>query len=356
MCKQPHILYCILDWGLGHASRSMPIVMYLQQVGYKVTIATSKKLFDEYIALELEQVAFLELKAYKPKYSKFNMQTFRLLTQIPQFLSVYFSDKSRVAAFVNAYKPDVIFSDNRFSCWHKSVKSIYITHQLSIINVKTDSVWGLPTRIHRYIINKFDLCLVPDEESGAAGLLSVDSSKKLTIKRIGLLSRLQHIKNRKHNYILVILSGPEPQRTIFETKVIEASFEISDEIVLVRGTSLPLKQKLPSSIKAYNIIGTEILSRLCEMAYYVVARSGYSTVMDLLVAHLPALLVATPGQSEQEYLSTYLCKKGWFVSKDQDDFSFLTPNELLSLKNPPLVSATNYKMILDQVLAAKNTF
>ena len=351
MCKQPHILYCILDWGLGHASRSIPIIKHLQQTGYKLTVATSKKLFDDYIALELDNIAFFELKAYNPNYSKHNTQTFRLLTQIPQFLRVYWSDKSRIKTFVKENKPDVIFSDNRFSCRHKSIKSFYITHQLNILNAKTGGISSFATFIHRYIIKKFDLCLVPDDVCGAAGLLSVDNSKRLNLKHIGLLSRLHPIKSKKHNYILVVLSGPEPQRSIFEAKVIEASYHISDKVILVRGTNLPLKHKLPLSVKAYNIVGTDILSRLYEMAQYVVARSGYSTIMDLMVARLPALLVATPGQAEQEYLSVHLSKKGWFVSKDQDDFNFLTHDELLSLKNSPEVSSLRYKMILNEILS-----
>jgi UDP-N-acetylglucosamine:LPS N-acetylglucosamine transferase len=53
----------------------------------------------------------------------------------------------------------------------------------------------------------------------------------------------------------------------------------------------------------------------------VIGRSGYSTIMDLVAMKKKAILIPTPGQTEQEYLARYLHNVGLFLRSQQRNFS-----------------------------------
>jgi predicted glycosyltransferase len=173
-----------------------------------------------------------------------------------------------------------------------------------------NTTW-LTTKIHEYIIKKFDECWVPDVASNysLSGELSQKPSKKIKIRHIGILSRFKTQTSSKKHDILVLLSGVEPQRTLFENKILKELSNFKGNVVLVRGVMDNSEIKTPSNFKVINyLLGTE-LEKAIVASKLIIARSGYSTIMDLAVLKANVLFVPTPNQFEQEYLATYLFKK-----------------------------------------------
>jgi predicted glycosyltransferase len=146
---------------------------------------------------------------------------------------------------------------------------------------------------------------------------------KTPVTYLGLLSRFE-IKETEAKYdVCIILSGPEPQRTIFEKIILKDLFNLQDKIILVRGLpgAAPF-QKLPnSSVVIKNHLPSGELNEIIQQSKFVICRSGYSSVMDLAKLQKRALLVPTPAQTEQEYLARYLNAQKLFYCVDQSNFS-----------------------------------
>lgn len=228
------------------------------------------------------------------------------------------------------YAFDAVISDNRYGLYHRSVPCIFITHQLAI---KTPlGKWSekiLQKRNYRFI-NRFTTCWVPDIEgdNNLAGELSHPIKKpKIPVKYIGLLSRFDSSPppaggDGGKDHILIILSGPEPQRSILEDKIIQEIGHYYGTATIVRGLPGSLSV-IPSSnmIKFYNHLPADALNKEMLQAEYVIGRCGYSTVMDLVKLQKKNILVPTPGQTEQEYLSKYLFEKQIALCIPQKEFS-----------------------------------
>ena len=87
---------------------------------------------------------------------------------------------------------------------------------------------------------------------------------------------------------------------------------------------------LPASVPGFNFIiifPTDLNKLICESAF-VICRSGYSTIMELMASEKNASLVPTPGQAEQEYLAKYLSGKNCHDSADQSNFRFVIKSAL----------------------------
>lgn len=320
------ILVAPLDWGLGHATRCIPLIRELLAREADVWLAgegaQERLLRDEFPALP-----FLALPGYGIKYAatarglawKMIGQTARMKKAIRQE-NKWLKDKVRVHGF------DAVISDNRFGLYHDSVPCVFITHQLQIktgLGAWTEKIlrrWN-----YRYI-NRFTRCWVPDVEAefNVAGDLSHPGRLPVKpVEYIGLLSRFEKKAiAEKKNHLLIILSGPEPQRTLLENMIIKEIAHYNGSAVIVRG--LPGDERLiPSTnmIKFYNHIPAAALNDCMQEAEYIIGRSGYSSIMDALALQKKMILVPTPGQTEQEYLATRLTQKGIALRVEQKDFS-----------------------------------
>jgi uncharacterized protein (TIGR00661 family) len=224
------------------------------------------------------------------------------------------------------YQFDVVISDNRFGLYHSSVPCIFITHQLKI---KTPfGKWSehFLQKINYRFINRFTECWIPDEEkeNGLAGELSHPVAiPAIPVQYMGILSRLK--KNNaieKKDHLFISLSGPEPQRTLLENKIVNEISRYTGTAVIVRG--LPgASSRIPSTndIRFYNHLAADEFNIEMEKADYVISRSGYSTVMDIVTLGKKSILIPTPGQTEQEYLAKYLSEKQIAFCISQKDFS-----------------------------------
>lgn len=315
------ILIAPLDWGLGHATRCIPIIRILLEKGQNVCIATSG-LAHPLLAKEFPQLEFFQLPSYKAAYSSRWPLMLKVFIQAPYFLSVIWKEHMVVEQLVKKNRIDVVMSDNRYGCYSKSVKSIFITHQVNILLPK-GLYWlqGLVNFCNHRLIQNFDECWVPDFETNSiTGALT--KSGKLPTFFMGMLSRFQKSKHTisiKYN-LLVLLSGPEPQRSIFEALVFQQLKMFDGNFLVVRGLPGVKEQGRENSV---NHLLSDQLQQAIESSEIVLSRSGYTTVMDLYFLEKRAIFVPTPGQPEQEYLAQQLQERGINFSMSQQDFDLV---------------------------------
>ena len=324
--RKPRILVAPLDWGLGHATRCIPIILELLKQDCEVLLA-GEGAQETLLKKEFPQLHFLPLKGYRINYSiSGGGLLWRMMSQIPQIKKTIRHERQWLRDVVKEHQIDAVISDNRYGLYHKTVFSVFITHQLLI-----KTYWGgwtekmLQKKNFRYI-NHFSECWTPDNENenNLAGILSHPGKKpEIPLQYIGWLSRVEK-KNTatEKDHLLFLLSGPEPQRTIFENIIVQQVAHYNGTATIIRG--LPnISTMIPStnSLKFYNHLPADELGKEMERAEFIIARSGYSTIMDLVKLQKKSILIPTPGQTEQEYLADHLSKKSFAVTCPQKEFS-----------------------------------
>jgi uncharacterized protein (TIGR00661 family) len=324
--RKPRILVAPLDWGLGHAARCIPVIHELLQNDAEVWLAAEDRQ-EALLKEEFPGLSFVHLPGYRIKYGRTSMGLLRnILFQAPRILKAIKNENRWLKKMVDEYHFDAVISDNRFGLYHSFIPAVFITHQLMI---KTPfGKWAdgiLQRRNYRYI-NRFSECWVPDnkEDNIFAGELShPEKMPSIPVRYTGLLSRLKKRNaGEKKGHLFISLSGPEPQRTLLENKIIKDISHYNGTATVVRG--LPGSANIiPSTndIKFYNHLPTNEFSREMGQAEYVISRGGYSTIMDIIALGKKSILIPTPGQTEQEYLANYLSEKRMVLTILQEEFS-----------------------------------
>jgi uncharacterized protein (TIGR00661 family) len=351
---KPNILIAPLDWGLGHATRCIPIINAFIQKNCNVLIAGEGKT-KTLLHKEFPQLTFVDLKGYRISYSTSRWALpFSIVLQIPKILSTIQHENERLKEIVKEHDIHGIVSDNRYGFYHDAVPSVFLTHQLRIktgLGVLADNY--LQKLNYRYI-NRFTECWIPDEPTAQNLGGELSHPKHLPVvqpRYIGILSRFQRAAP-KENHLLVLLSGPEPQRTAFEDLLIRQFAEYNGPVILVRG--LPGEAEtlsLGSNVTVYNHLASVELNRLMNDASLVLSRCGYSTVMDLAVLEKKSILVPTPGQTEQEYLANHLLRSNFALCIDQGKFRLKQALEL-SASFPYRLEGFTSESYLDRALDA----
>lgn len=322
MSKNKTILVAPIHWGLGHASRSIPIINKLLDQNFQVIIASDGA------ALLLLQKEFPDLETIKlPSYNiryprKGWFFKWKMIASLPSFHKTMKAEKEAIERIIDEKQIDGIISDGRFGVYSSRVPSVYITHQLNVI---TGTTTLLSRRMHQKLIENFDICWVPDYSPSTknfSGRLShSEGNLPFPIRYIGTLSRFTKRKLPVDIDILVLLSGPEPQRTRLEKKLLNELKESDKNILIVQGIVSEEQQwKEIGSIKVVNYMGSEELEETLNRSDIIVSRSGYSTIMDLVALEKKAFFIPTPGQYEQEYLANRLKRHGVVPATTQDKF------------------------------------
>ena len=318
-----------LNWGLGHATRCIPVIKALIKYDFQPILAgdgDSLRLLRQ----EFPELTYYELPSTEVVYAeKGNFLKYKLLAQAPKLMRAVKLEKKRTQEIHKLEKLSGIISDNRFGVRSDDIPSIYITHQLQVLSGATTA---LSSQYHRQIINKFKECWVPDFESNElAGKLSKPGKGKLALKYIGPLSRFSRHPQNKRWDIVAVLSGPEPQRGILEAKIKEELRSYSGKSLIVKGV-VEGKQKMESegNLTIVNFMLHEELCDVIEQGELILSRSGYSSVMDLYELGAKAYFIPTPGQFEQEYLAEHLKQKGYADFSEQASFHM---NKLKNIEN-----------------------
>ena len=354
--KSSRVLVAPLDWGLGHATRCVPIIERLLAEGHEVVIAADGYPL-RFLRREFPHLDWVKFEGVKVEYADGQSQVGAMLRQLPRFLRDIWREHKRLKEIVRMYDIDMVVSDNRFGLWCRGVYSVYMTHQLMVkmprgLEWMEWAVW----RFHRWFIKHYDECWVPDIEG--EGNLSGDLSHKYPLlentKFIGVLSRFSREKvewedvrveaealGLQQRYdVVAVLSGPEPHRSNLEQEITDCRLQITDDsqqsTVNSQQTITPSEQssRPPKTGGQYKIVNsqqsllivqglpeddlrlaehrdgvdyiphlpTRLLQWYMQEAEEIVCRSGYSSIMDLHTIGRKAHLIPTPGQTEQEYL------------------------------------------------------
>lgn len=320
MNKRKKILVAPLNWGLGHATRCIPIIKALEAHDFEPIIASDGVALT-LLKKEFSELQHFELPSYDIHYAQ-NGKNFKweLIKQIPKMISAVRNEKKVVSKLVEDLQLDGIISDNRLGVQSKKIPSVFMTHQL---NVLTGNTSYLTTKIHHYFINKFNECWVPDcnGSNNLTGKLGHLDNPLKHLKYIGPLSRLHKHALPKKYEVMIILSGPEPQRTLLEEKLISEFSTYEEPTLFVRGV-VENEQKVEqkNSITYYNFMNSEQLEIAFNESDKIICRSGYTTVMDLAQLGKKAFFIPTPGQYEQEYLAKKYKHEGIAPSCKQEKF------------------------------------
>ena len=323
MNKRHNILICPLEWGLGHAARMIPVVSKLLDMDQNVLIGSGEEHLN-FFRKELPGLTYIDFPGFKPSYSRHLPQYIPLLLKTPLLLFHVIREHYRLKSIINDYTIDIVISDNRFGLWNRNIRTAYVTHMPLIPFPKPFRFLEfIGISLHRSLIRKYSLCFIPDLPGhiNLTGRLSHDIRLPGNVRYAGILSRFpakaqsstSNLSEIQHN--TVILSGPEPQRSVFRQKVLSLLKDEKILTVILEGKPGKEDEKIRTGNFAFcSHLASPEMQQMILSAEKIITRAGYSTIMELVSLNRSALLVPTPGQTEQEYLAEYLSSKGMFTS------------------------------------------
>jgi len=328
------ILISALDWGLGHAARDIPIIYQLKYLGFNIILAGSGS------SLELLKKEFPELKAYSLPSVKIKStgNFLQFFFQMPKFLINIIKEKKSLEKLLKNETIDLILSDNRYGIYSKQIPSIILCHQIFIKLPKAlKFAENLLYHFHNKLIKKFSTCLIPDYNGflNLSGDLSHKKKLPDSFKFIGPLSRFNSAEKKSvRNDILIILSGTEPQKTILFKILFNQIKNMDKKVIFVTGNPGRYEKKEFGNIQIINHLKSKQMNEAISESEIIISRAGYSTIMDLFKLRKKAILVPTPGQTEQLYLAEYLSDKNLFIFENQKNLNIAnTINKLYFLNS-----------------------
>ena len=330
MAVKKRILVSPLDWGLGHATRMVPVIRLLKQAGADVVLGADGFPLS-FLRQAFPDTEWFRFPGFRPEYSARFSLPLKMAFSIPKMLKEAQKAHRFLEHIIAEKKIDAVISDNRYELWSEKIPTIFITHQLNIL---LPHILALGRPIVRKLmydfIKKHNELWIPDFAGAVnlSGALSHVKKKPLTESYfIGPLSRFE--KSSQDTFsdpgekqdILCLLSGPEPQRTIFEQLLIRQLENTSIKASLLTGKpGSPPDVIQRGDLKIYSHASDKKILQLMHASDLVICRSGYSSIMDLTATGTRAILVPTPGQPEQNYLARTLKKKGFYYSCQQNRF------------------------------------
>lgn len=329
-----NILVSPLDWGLGHASRCVPVIRLLIKHGANVFLGASG-VTASFLRSEFPDLPIIPFNGYHIRYPARGSMTREMLRQSLSILRTIRQEHHELQKIVEKYNIHAVISDNRFGLWSSDAYNIYISHQIRIKAHGIKVFENILFRLHRRYINKFDECWIPDiaEMPGLSGSLSHPADGNYYY--VGPLSRFKagepKIKDKPYD-LMVIMSGPEPQRSIFEKIVLDQLKTSNLKAIMVLGKpGKPIKKDHQyKNIEIYPHLSTLQMQEAMLSSRLILCRPGYSSIMDLSKLGLKAAFIPTPGQTEQEYLADLHMKAKHYYAISQKDFNL---DEVITLSN-----------------------
>ncbi|GAB5539027.1 MAG: glycosyltransferase [Salibacteraceae bacterium] len=297
------VLIAPLHWGLGHATRCIPLIERELNAGNSVIISANggpKAL----LAMRFPELEFIDIPFMTITYPKDGNMAKHFFLNGPKLLQSIWREHRHLQRIVREMQIDLVISDSRFGLWTSKAKSVFITHQVQILSPVFQ---GIINWLNRWVMGKYDEVWIPDYEvgPGLGGKLSHPKRLPKHARYIGPLSRFNKPLERKEPTwkAVVIISGPEPQRSLFEAEMARRFIESGEPALMLSGKPEEQIEKQIGALKIVNHLEDEELLVELAQAERVISRSGYSSIMDYHVLGIEAELHATPGQTEQEYLA-----------------------------------------------------
>ncbi|MEW6468063.1 MAG: glycosyltransferase family protein [Bacteroidota bacterium] len=317
--RKKRILIAPLDWGLGHAARCIPLIRHLLEKDCEVMLGADGRALS-LLEKEFPGLEHIIMPGYAISYPRHGSMALKMAAQAPKILRGIANEHDQLEKLVRDKKPDAVISDNRFGLWSKHIPCVFMTHQVMI---KSPFGEGLLHRLNRQYISRYTECWVPDVGNGLSGDLGSRFALPANTRYIGPLSRFEpgrrQVKSKRQ--LLVLLSGPEPQRTLFEKKICDQLAGTDIKALIVQGiTEKNEHRMLNQNTEVVSHLTSQALSEEIPASGIVLSRPGYTTIMDLCALGKKAFFVPTPGQTEQEYLARTLMEKRIAYAMDQKSF------------------------------------
>jgi len=319
---------------MGHAARMIPLAKKLLERHHNVIIGSGEDHLSLF-RIELPGLSYIHFPGFKPGYSRYLPQYIILLFKTPILFYHIIHEHFKLKRIIRRYSIDVVISDNRFGLWNRNIRSVYVTHMPLIPFPKPlRFLEFIGILLHRFIINKYSLCFIPDlpGELNVSGRLSHGLKLPSNVRYIGILSRFDSSGSfpvRNHltdQHITVILSGPEPQREILKQKLVSILGKNKQTTIILEGRPGKTNNGVRSdNITFINHLPSSEMQKIISVSKSIVTRAGYSTIMELISLNCSALLIPTPGQTEQEYLAELLAEKNWFSYCPQNKIKEVIP-------------------------------
>ncbi len=350
-----------MDWGLGHATRLVPVIESLLYANAEVIIAAANKPLD-FLRLRFPNLRWVELEGYRPEYQYKMPLALKIAAEIPKMLKSVKPVQKKLDAIIETFNIDAVISDNRYELWSDKVPTVFMTHQLDILSGTALSVFNPVIKKTVYsFIEKHNELWIPDFENGGglSGKLShVKKFPSIPHYFIGTLSRFEKQEQiqpfEEKIDVLCIMSGPEPQRTIFENLLIKQLQNSNYKTVILSGNPVSKEKRVMGNITLMPHVSDREFAALINAAAIVISRSGYSTLMDLAVFGKKALLVPTPGQPEQQYLAKRLMKRGMFYCVPQNKLN-VRDDVPKALKYSGIKYSNDYSVLNERIKVLSGT-
>jgi len=321
------VLFGICSWGLGHATRDLPLIEAMLKAGHELTLVGRGRSL-ELLKKELkERCSYLDIPDYSSPYSKRNFFVAKFISYFPIYINEIMKEHKRAKELIRGEKYERIISDNRFGVYNSEIPSYFITHQLRfIVPGRIRALEMVTERFNYSFKKKFSKFLVPDyRENSLSGDLSHNLKyfKEGKIEYLGALSSIKKKSLGEDIDYFISLSGPEPQRTVLGKKILKQAPLLKGKVIIALGKPEDSRQKVTNHLHIFGYLERKRQEEIMNRSKLIITRPGYTTLMELAVLRKKALFIPTPGQTEQVYLADYHKKKGSFYSVNQDKLNLV---------------------------------
>lgn len=332
-------------------------MQYLLQSGHRVLFA-GNDWQRAYISATMPEVPCIHLDGYDVSYaSSGRMFMMAIARQVPSILKTVRDERNWLRNVIKEHGIDIVISDNRYGLYNMDIPCVIMTHQLNAMSGLGKSIDKLVRKIHYKRLEQFDQCWIVDASKppGLAGLLAHPLKLPKNAQYIGLLSQAEATTTTVSPHLLILLSGPEPQRGILSDKIWKELQAYKGAVVFTEGKAkAPKRESTQPNVHHYTMLTRDKLKEAIQNADMVICRSGYSTVMDLVKLGKKAIFIPTPGQTEQEYLAKDLQQQGMYPYMEQNEFELhaaLKIAETFPYNKPITVDAFSmYQRAIDELL------
>jgi uncharacterized protein (TIGR00661 family) len=291
------ILYACNDWGMGHLTRSIPIIQQLLQQNNTLIFAGTEQqqtILKQYC----KPIQCVFLKGYSLQFSGKGNWTFEMLKNTYRIQKTIQQENTAVKQLCQQWKISLVISDHRYGFRHQTIPSIFITHQVTL---PLKGIQQFANQWHTNQLKKFNSIWVLDTDKHQfAGELSTPKSS-LPIDYIGIQSRFNKRNTNSENYILAVISGPEPYTEQLFNEIKKIALQTEEKIKCICPNKYVYTQ-LPQNLEIVQHTSWTAMDELFYNCKAIISRSGYTTIMDNVILQKPIRYIPTPGQLEQEYL------------------------------------------------------
>jgi len=324
----PRALFAVSSLGLGHATRTLVVILEYLRRGYAITIVSAGNALA-FLRMELGDevgVEFREMTDYPPleRGTGWRLYWYLFIDLLHTWRLI--RREHRELQFIAA-DYDFIFSDGRYGFYSSRTPSFILSHQIAFVPPAglRETAW-LTENLNVAALRKFDFLFIPDyfgPSLNLAGQLAHSHAlHRCQHRYIGILSSYKHLNLAQDiDYLFVISGYLLEHKDSFVRDLLEQASGLPGHKVFVLGDTggdeSAYDRYRRDDLQIHCVASGDFRQELFNRARVIVSRAGYTTVMDLVEHGKRALLIPTPNQTEQEYLAAYLSSQRYYVTHVQ---------------------------------------